>query len=300
MNFIHTFYSKPLLSNKFNKYETLVDVIITDYTYSAYCCKKILGQNIILYADKLGAEILNNIPYDEVRILDFDSSIDFAASIKFEAIKDMTEDDVLIDGDLFLQNKKCLELINEYSKKYDYIYSFFEPYTYTLKDDANIDNLKNYNLMVDKMREREELFKEPYILPSCNADFCWPNTSFMKFNNMELKQKYLEQYHFFKKGLEGLDFGKAWPDIIIEQYHMKKLLEYGNYSSKAMIENFPTNESNKYALQIGFTHLGYCKININRMIKKFFIEKFGNHEMKVLEKQIEKWVEYKNEQQKDI
>lgn len=40
MRFIHTFNSKPLLKEKFDKYETSLDVILTDYAYSAECCKK--------------------------------------------------------------------------------------------------------------------------------------------------------------------------------------------------------------------------------------------------------------------
>lgn len=289
MNFIHTFYSAPLLKNKFDKYETLVDVIITDYTYSAYCVKKILGQRITLYADKIGADILSNIPYDEVKIIDFNSSIDFAAAIKFEAIKDMTPDDILIDGDLFLQNRKCLDLIREYSNQYDYIYSFFEPDMYTLRLKENV---MKYKYMLEKLKEREYLFEEPYTLPNHFTDFCWPNTSFMKFNNMELKQKYMDQYFHFKKSLEDIDFGKTWPDILIEQYNMRKLLDYGNYSSKAMIENFPTESANNYAISIGFTHLGYCKIEINQMFKDKFLNKFGKHEFRKMEKQISKWKKF--------
>ena len=292
MNFIHTFYSAPLLKNKFNKYETLIDVVISNYTYSAYCCKKILGQKIILYADKTGAEILSNIPYDEVKILDFNSSVDFAASIKFEAIKDMTPDDILIDGDLFLQTKKCLNLINEYSGSYDYLYSFFEPASYTLRD---VKDVVKCNNMVNKLKERADLFTDPYILPQKHEDFGWPNTSFMKFNNMELKNNYINQYMFFKKELEHLDFGETWPDIIIEQYHMKKLLAYGNYTSRPMIENFPAPEANTYALDIGFTHLGSAKVQLNQMFKDKMLSKFGRHEFKKMEKQISKWKRFKVE-----
>ena len=282
MNFIHTFYSKPLLENKFDKYENLIDVIITDYTYSAYCIKKILNQRIILYTDKIGAKILSHIPYDEIKILDFNSSIDFAASIKFEAIRDMTEDDVLIDGDLFLQTNQCLDLINQCSE-YDFLYSFFEPSYYTLRFERDVNKL---NIIVSKLKEKENLFVEPYVLPKTDSDFSWPNTSFMKFNNIELKQKYIDQYLFFKKELEDIDFGKAWPDIIIEQYHMKKLLEFGNYSSRAIIENFPTNEANNFALEIGFTHLGGRKVEVNQMFKNKFLDKFGKDEFDKMQNQI--------------
>jgi hypothetical protein len=92
----------------------------------------------------------------------------------------------------------------------------------------------------------------------------------MKFNNQKLKQKYLQQYFYFLYKLIHLDFGNTWPDIIIEQFHMKKLLEYGNYTSKAIIDNFPKPEANDFALEIGFTHLGSGKIYHNDYFKQKF------------------------------
>jgi hypothetical protein len=41
MRFVHTFYSVPLLANKFNKYETSMTFTITNYAYSAHCVKNL-------------------------------------------------------------------------------------------------------------------------------------------------------------------------------------------------------------------------------------------------------------------
>lgn len=275
MNFIHTFDSKPLLKNKFAymaKFEDNLRAVLTDYTYSAYCIKAIPHQRIILYTDSEGAKLLDHIPYDEVHVLkDFQSNPHFAASIKFEAIKNMTSNDCLIDGDLFIQNPICVDLVSSYVK-YDFVYSFFEPNSFIVPDKRSV---KFYDGLLVEMAKRAHLFTPPYNLIEDKNDICWPNTSLMKFNNMKLKNEYLEQYMKFKNGLNGLNFKNVWPDVIIEQYHMKCLLEHGKYSAKAMIENFPTEASNTYALSIGFTHLGGGKYHFTDYFNDRIVSSFG-------------------------
>lgn len=295
MNFIHTFCSTPLLKHKFNYqagYSNRLEAILVDYTYSALCVKNILKQRIILYADETGAEILNHIPYDEVIVLkNFDADIHFAASIKFEAIKNMTVDDVLIDGDLFLQKESCMNAIKE-KNGFDFVYSFFEPWEFVMRagDEGEFNySVKFYDFLVSTLAKRIELFTPPYSLPEKVEDICWQNTSFMKFNNLKLRDEYLKQYMKFKEGLKGLDFKNTWPDVIIEQYHMKKLLEYGKYTSAPMIPDFPTQESNKYALGLGFTHLGGAKHRFTKMFKKSIEEKFGQEVLEAVVKKQKEW-----------
>lgn len=296
MRFIHTFCSKPLLVNKFGYqagYSDRLEAILIDYTYSALCVKEILGQQIVLYADETGAEILKHIPYDEVKIVNgFDTDAHFAASIKFEAIKDMTKDDVLIDGDLFIQNKRCLTEI-ENKNSLDFVYSFFEPWEFVLcnhDEETRSRIIKHYEFLIDVMMERKELFTPPYSLPEFIEDICWPNTSFMKFNNMKLKNEYIKQYHKFKNGLTGLDFKDTWPDVIIEQYHMKKLLEHGGYTSAPMVPAFPEKESNNFALAIGFTHLGGSKHKFTEFFRKRLEEHFGVEMIRKVDEQYNHWM----------
>ena len=261
MKFVHTFCSTPLLKGKFNRYIIQLPIIITDYTYSATCLKK-LGQTIELYADQTGADILSHIPYDKVHIIEHNDNAHFAASIKFKALEDMQLGDVLIDGDLFIQQNESIDLIKEYNKQYDFVYSFFEPVEYTVKDQQSVNV---YNKLLSKMNIANDKFIEPYTQPEMYEDLTWPNTSLMVFNNQHLKDEYIRQYYYHKDALENIDFGTSWPDIIIEQYHMKKLLNHYGFSSKAMIENFPTSTANNYALDIGYTHLGNGKETLNNM-----------------------------------
>lgn len=290
MTFIHTFNSEPMLKNIFGymgEYLETVRANIIDYTYSAYCIKSMPGCRIVLYADPVGAEILNHIPYDEVHVLnDFHSDARFAASIKFEAIKHMTKNDVLIDGDLFIQNPECLKIIKSYDK-YDFVYSFFEPNLFIMG--AKGERADRYEKLVNQLAKKSHLFTHPYELPISINEIQWPNTSFMKFNNMDLKKKYLEQYMKFKNNLSDLVFENTWPDLIIEQFHMGRLLEAGGYKSKAMIEGFPSAEGNNYAISIGFTHLGGPK----RLYTNFFADRleqrFGKKVLEQANEQITKW-----------
>ena len=57
--------------------------------------------------------------------------------------------------------------------------------------------------------------------------------------------------------LKDIDFEHTWPDIIIEQYFLKKIIEQGNYSITPIIKSFPyiTKEDS----ELGFTHLGCLK-----------------------------------------
>ncbi len=260
MTFVHSFWSKPLLNNKFNDIQTILPVVLTDYAVSASFIHK-YGHSIKLYADKIGIELLKFIPYDEiieVNTLD-DESIHFAAQIKFEALKKMSLDEILIDGDLFMRLPEAFDRLNELGKNNDFVYSMFEPNNFILSSNQQINK---YQSMSDIMKRYSAEFIPPYRLDRTLYAYQWPNTSLMLFNNQQLKDEYIRQYEYYKKLLSNEDFGVCWPDIIIEQRHMHKLLNTG-YTSAPMIDDFPSYESNKYALKIGFTHLGYAKIYFN-------------------------------------
>lgn len=253
MKYIHTFWSKPLYKNKFNKFNACLDVILSDYAYSANCIHK-LNRKIVLFTDPVGAELLSFIDYDDVVILnDIDNfSEHFAAQLKFVALEQCDLGDVIIDGDLFIRKINALEIIE--GVDVDCVYSFFEPSEYTLRGDMR----DYYKKLITTMNKYE--YNQPYHLPINWKDLQWMNTSLMKINNKELKDEYIRQYKYHKSMLEHEEYGNEWPDIIIEQYFLT-LLCNDNFTTKAVIENFWFDEkSNDYALDIGFTHLGSSKI----------------------------------------
>ena len=252
MRFIHTFYSKPLFENKFNKFETALKFVLTNYTLSAQYVKK-FGHNIILYTDTKGKELLSFIPYDDIIVLkDIEHNKHFAAQFKFKALEHYQYGDVLIDGDCFLRKEEAFKKVAD--DKYDVIYSFFEPYRYTLQGDMP----KYYTKLFSVLRKYK--FESPYKLPKVWKDMGWMNTSLMKFNNLSLLHEYINQYNKHKELLKNANFEDTWPDIIIEQYFLTLLCK--DKRALAMVEDFYYDKNdNQKALDLGFTHLGKAKVS---------------------------------------
>lgn len=261
MTFVHTFWSKPFLNNRFNKYQELLPVILTDYAYSVECVIK-HGYSIKLITDSFGKDFLGFLPYDKIIALDSleNESINFAAQIKFEALKRMSLDDVLIDGDLFIQKRTTFEIID--SINYDVLYSFYEPTEFAV---CNEEKITYYNRMFSVFNNKKDGFMPEYIncWETCNC--MWPNTSLLKFSNQQLKQEYIQQYEYHKKLLSDSDFGRSWPDIWIEQKHLE-ILTKDKYTSRPIVYGFPSKEADSYSCLIGFTHLGEWKAKYNEMI----------------------------------
>lgn len=281
MKFIHTFWSKPLLNNKFSEFNVSLNIILQNYMYS-YICLHNFDERVVLYTDKYGAELLSHIPYDDVIIVDGldNNSEHFAAQIKFIALQDCELGDAIIDGDLFVQKPEALNIIK--TTPADVIYSFFEPSQYTVK------NMENYYYRLIKTLSKYE-YDEPYALPVNWNDLNWMNTSLLKINNEQLRQEYIKQYNKHKQMLNNENFEECWPDIIIEQYFLT-LLCLNKYTSYPVIDNFYFDpNANDYALEIGFTHLGAAK----HTHYEIFREKLENTDEYMYNKCIEQYNKYK-------
>lgn len=271
MRFVHTFWSKPLYNNKFNTFNNSLNTLLSNYGYSAGCVHA-LGERIILYADEKGAELLSFIPYDEVIIIkDLENeSIHCAAQLKFEALKQYQDGDVIIDGDLFIQNSKSLDFIRNYDG--DVLYSFFEPFEYLLYN-LNIQIFSGIFYALQRVK-----LMDGYKLPIFFKDMGWPNTSLMKFNNKDALRDYIEQYTYHKNAIKNINFGNGWPDVIIEQYFLRVLCDMKGYKYAPVIADYPKKEANDYALEIGYTHLGSKKLNhidtFNEKFKKLNPEQY--------------------------
>lgn len=252
MIFVHSFWAKPLLNNKFNDFSEHLPIVLSNYAYSVACVKH-FGHKIKLYADPVGAKMLKFLPYDEIIEIEGmeNESIHFAAQIKFEALKRMSLDECLIDGDLFLRRPSVYEILE--SIHTDFLYSFFEGNDFILKRNEKAAT-ETYTDSLSIMKKYRDEFKPPYTLDDDLRKYQWPNTSFMRFGNQELKDKYIAQYEYHKNLLRDETF-KRWPDVIIEQYHMYKLLSTG-YKSRPIIYGFASRTTNDYSYLIGFCHLG--------------------------------------------
>lgn len=256
MNFVHTFWTAPLIANKFaDSIHTGVAINLTIYALSVECIKS-FGHTITLYTDKNGAEMFKPVHYDKVVVVDLDvaESHNFAAAMKFEALKRMDINDILIDGDIILHKKEIYDRISSAGE--DVVVSFFEP-----KDSVE----HNFNEQLFNML-REYNFEYPYHTPLYSAIEGWLNTSVMKFNNEQLKREYIEQYEHHAHLINGVDFKQIWPDIVIEQLHLSDLCREHDYSVRRLVSNYPSLEAEKASSDIGFAHIGAMKMHMFKTV----------------------------------
>lgn len=247
MVFVHSFQPEPMLQQKFRNLDKGLKITLVDYAYSVECVHK-FGHTIELYTDALGAEILKPIPYDKVHIVDNDitKNYHFAASIKFKALQNMPLDQILIDGDIFLEKSIVYNIIEKLSD--DVIVSLYEPKGRIFKPET-----------IAELIDSCVLVQQPgYELPKAEDIKGWYNTSLLKFNNDNIKQEYIHQYISHVKLADSQDFSNViWPDIVFEQVNIEKLLE-NTKGSLAMINPY-YNIDDEYAYKIGFCHLGLAK-----------------------------------------
>lgn len=261
MRFVHTFWSKPFLKGYFNKYQTLLPVILTDYAYSVGCVKE-FGHSIKLFTDKFGAELLGYIPYDEVVIFDDleNENVNFAAQIKFKALEKMELDEILVDGDLFLQNEWCFNHIGSLCS--DVVYSFDEPESYTLQEETA---KPKYDAMLAMLIAHNDEFDNTYRISNYDTKYYWHNTSLLKFNSEALKKEYVRQYWKNKSILENEEL-PIWPDIWIEQKNLTFLTERESFTCCPVVYGYPNAVCNDYCVLIGFAHLGSAKASFTDLL----------------------------------
>lgn len=247
MVFVHSFQPEPMLQQKFRNLDKGLKITLVDYAYSVECVHK-FGHTIELYTDALGAEILKPIPYDKVHIVDNDitKNYHFAASIKFKALQNMSLDQILIDGDIFLEKSIVYNIIEKLSD--DVIVSLYEPKGRIFKPET-----------IAELIDSCVLVQQPgYELPKAEDIKGWYNTSLLKFNNDSIKQEYIHQYISHVKLSDSQDFSNViWPDIVFEQVNIEKLLE--NTKGSLVMINPYYNIDDEYAYKIGFCHLGLAK-----------------------------------------
>ena len=247
MTFVHSFQVEPMLQSKFRNLDKGLKITLVDYAYSVECIHK-FGHTIELYTDTVGAEILKPIPYDKVHIVtnDITKNWNFAASIKFKALQNMTLDQILIDGDIFLEKPIVFTLLQNFNS--DMVVSMYEPR-------ERIFNVETMNETISVCSK----FQQPnYELPNAENMLGWYNTSLLKFNNEALKSEYIRQYIAHVKQSENFEFkAYIWPDIVYEQYNIEALLKNTNCSLEMVNPYYNIDES--YAYKIGFCHLGVSK-----------------------------------------
>jgi hypothetical protein len=247
ISFAHSFWTGPLLKNKFYDLNSALEINLIEYALSVEYVHR-NGYKIVLYTDVIGAELFSPIPYDEIVILEntITDNYHFAASFKFVALEHMPLEQVLIDGDIFLYKSQVYGIIETDSG--DVIVSMFEPKQYIEADKERCS--KTFTLI------KPFKFAKPYETPEWENFNGWYNTSLMKFNNEELKEKYIEQYKYHINIINNTDFQNTWPDVVLEQLHLTYLCQNDKYSIHTLLEDFPSGKYIRDAMIVGFAHLG--------------------------------------------
>lgn len=278
MTFVHTFYSEPLYENKFTKFEESLENILYYYTLSAIFCKK-FGHTIKLFTDEKGKQLLSHIPYDEVIVLDHVKiNKHFAASFKFYALQQCELSDILIDGDIIIDTQKAFREIKR--KECDVLFSFVEDNNYIFSRNP-VQTYSSVEEYINDLLKRMNVQGVKYKLP-LTENLEYMNTSLLRITNQNLKDEYIAQYFYHLNLMKDIDFGRTWPDLIVEQYFLKRIVEERDYIAKPIITKFP--EGTLWERELGFSHYGGEKTIYLPYIQKYLLETDRNMYFKTKQK----------------
>lgn len=246
MEFAHSFWSVPLKNCYFGDLEEKFVQTLIFYATSVSCVHR-SGYKITLYTDKDGAEILSGIPYDDVVIMEntITDSPKFAASFKFLALERMPLGDALIDGDVYLYKEEVIRLLESCNE--DVVVTCFEN-ACDIREGLIKSLRKGFTQLEDKSYYSLDKFIDGYH-----------NTSLIRFNNSELRDKWIAQYKIYAERYKNIEFDNCWPDIIIEQRHLTELCRNEHYSIKSLFGKEGEPIDNNFAEQVGLLHIGSAK-----------------------------------------
>lgn len=261
--FIHTYWSKPALNNRWDV-ENVSQIInnIWYYTTSVTYLKN-LGQRIELHTDDFGFKCMDHIPYDKIHLTlnTIPSNIQsyIWAFGKFWALKDCPLNTIHIDGDVFIKSFKCLNALQDVDC--DLIVQCHE-----FVINPNEWKFSIYKPATDAISS----LKYPKW-SKVNGQNAY-NTGVIKFNNNDLKQAYIKNYLKYaelcstdKTVCNKCKDKDIAPDLVIEQQFIYDISEYMNCNVKKLID---WTESNKSAKMLGYQHvLGKEKYNYDIILK---------------------------------
>ena len=296
MKFIHTFWTKPALNNRWNE-DSVSQVIKNIWYYSlsvAYI--KRLDLPIELHTDDFGKHCLDHLSYDNIHLTlntipEYIKPYQWAYG-KFLALKNCDLDTIHIDGDVFIKHDKCINRIQDFiDKKYDAIFQCKE------------HNRTSPGVLPVYKNTSTELFNLTYpIWGKKNGKFAY-NTGIILFNNQEYKDEFLKEYfrchhdcatipEFISKYNDFKQNGGNYiPDLVLEQQFMYDLAKYKNYKIGELIDYLNLKDT---ANEIGYQHvLGKEKYDIKNI--KRCVETIKNINYHVYQLTNEKCKQIRNE-----
>lgn len=266
MRFFHSFWSGPVVDNKFQS-DRVHQLVVNIYSYAlsvAYIHK--FGYQIDLYADPLAAKWLSAIPYDNVYDINIPEGSDanYAAQGKFWAYKQAALGDCYIDGDVFLMSEKLFPLLEQ-----DY--------------DATVQCIESGLLSIGPAYEatRKVMAHVPFK-NNCSANRSNAyNTGLVRLVNPELKQLYIDNYFLSQKLCTEYEADVrikdgVWADLLLEQQFLYQMSK-GRFNVRPLLgiqDNWQSNSPYQLrAISLKYMHMGgsYKYRNLDR-IKQMLYE----------------------------
>lgn len=264
ISFVHTFWTKPALNDRWNVDK--IDQIVKNiwyYTLSTVYVK-LLGHNIELHTDDFGMKCLDHIPYDKIHLTlntipNYIKPYSWAFG-KFWALQYCPLNSAHIDGDVFVKSIKCL----------DKIYGYINEGCDGVFQNTEHGCTPNYPIYGDTVKLLSTLRYPEWAERSGTNAY---NTGFCLFNNENYKNEFLTEYFRCHKDcgsnatIEQLcNLNKhECPDLVIEQQFMYDLAHHKNLKIGTLLK-FDTMHSD--AVNIGYQHIigkrKYDEYNINK------------------------------------
>lgn len=271
MNIIQSFWSKPALEKRWG----ITNQLETNVWLCAASC--LLAQNsgakVTMYTDKLGAEYLQNIPYNELKVV-LDEPLKnvprfFWAAAKFIALNDAPIGSVHIDNDVFLCEPKTVKALD--FREADVIVQQEEP----------VDTPETIKFYAPH-REGVKFLGYPSIMkPDYPKAY---NVGVIGFNNEELRDLYVQNYFQELEYIsrpDNQDNVKLLSknqylslDLIFEQVFLYQLTEENGYFVKCLLDR---NHLERDVKRLNYRHLlGSTKYELLPEIKQLVYQLNSN------------------------
>lgn len=252
MILVHSMWTKPMLSGSI---ESVTKKLITNcwcYASSVAFAHK-NKQQIKLYTDEAGKQLLSFLPYDQVVEYQVpeDTPVSFWAAGKFKAYEQMKKGEVHIDGDAFIQSENIIHILESALREYRLV-------TQCVEDGTNND-VKYYNQINALLAN----FGIKYAGKKFSDFEGAYNTGIIGFSDMALRDRYCKSYWDCVNTIKAkkdlclcMSTMDLAPDIVLEQ---QKLYEMVPLEDAFTLLGSGTSSINLSKV-MGFQHLlGFAK-----------------------------------------
>lgn len=270
MRFIHSFSTRPLGIQMYNK--DCISRILYNIVYYALSVSYIknLGHDIVLHTDSLGERLFGFLPYNDIYLTcdDIPNNVSprFWASAKMWSLGEEDINSIHIDGDVFIKKTSLIDDLM--TSDYDVVVQNFEHGNW-YKGSAEI-----------LWRDKDYCESKSLILDNIGAY----NTGILGFKNQELKDKFISGYKDlvtyysdkYKDELETLE--NITPDIVLEQQYIYQLSK--DYKRKILLDSkLNRTQFSNQANQIGYQHVLTSESKLKYVNKAMGVLKYKNEDI---------------------